>query len=330
MKVRNLMKEGFMKRYQLIQRFFFSVAVCISGCLTSLSGNAMNNSLPVNLITFNILAAPWANPDYFPPEAAPFLDRALRRTKVINFLLSQPLTDIIALQEVTAVEFGFINDVLMGNNYLGFMSFNSPCYWSNWITENPPWEPNGNAIFIKKSRFNNISFQDIVLSDDGNHAAYAEAIESITGRAIRVASIELDSENPYRRDKELNALFKFISVNHKKTDIIAGDFNTDVENSHLRNDILMACFTDILAELNITKWTTPYSTLHRPRAVIGTVDTVLVRYAIPVSGNVFDSDLYTTFPDLNVDDGRITKNLELMGSDHFPVGVSFTIGTKHI
>jgi hypothetical protein len=102
-----------------------------------------------------------------------------------------------------------------------------------------------------------------------------------------------------------------------------------VQNSDLINGILWSGFTDVLDELNITKWTTPYSTLAHPRAVIGTVDTVLVRYAHPVSAKVFDSDLYTTFPDLTEDDDRITKSLELIGSDHFPVEASFTIDTKH-
>ena len=118
----------------------------------SVTGNALDKS--INVITFNILAPCWASPSYYPATTLSYLDRGYRRGQIINFLLSQPQADVITLQEVTQIEFGFISNKL--KNYTGFMSFHAPTYWSNWITEDPPWEPNGNAIFLKKSRFKNI------------------------------------------------------------------------------------------------------------------------------------------------------------------------------
>lgn len=310
-----------------ILRFFFSSIIFITSSFLSINASSAPNK-SLNVITFNILAPCWASPSYYPAITVPYLDRVFRRGNIINFLKSQPQSDVIALQEVTQIEFGYINNALK-NNYIGFMSFHSPTYWSNWITIDPPWEPNGNAIFLKKSRFKNIAFQDIALSDDGNHAAYAEAIDGSTNKAIRAVSIHLDSDYPYNRERELGSLLNFMKSAANKVDIIAGDFNIDIENSTLKQNIITNNFTNILAALGITEMTSPYSSTYYRHSVFGAIDAVIVRNGLPQSGLIYDFNLFNLYPitsnqapTIN-EDKRITENMKISGSDHFPVGASF-------
>lgn len=281
---------------------------------------AVNNTLKV--ITFNILAPCWASPSYYPTKALPYLPRELRRAKIIAFLKNNPTADVFTLAEVTKVEFDYIKDAL-SNNYVGFQSFHAPTYWSNWITIDPPWEPNGNAMFLKKGVFTNIQFSDISLSDDGNHATYAEAIHKSTNKKLRIASVHLDSDHSYNREREFNALLSFMPFLENTTDIIAGDFNVDIERATLQQDILKAGFTNILAALGNHELTSPYSSTYYKRAVWGVIDVVLARNAVPLDGNVFSFGLYQQYP--NDEDSRIATNMNICGSDHFPVGATVQI-----
>jgi len=278
----------------------------------------VKNVQGIKVISFNILAPCWASPSYYPDATLQYLDRVYRRNKIIDFLQNQN-ADIIMLQEVTQTEFGYINNSLK-TNYSGFMSLHSSTYWSNWITVNPPWEPNGNAIFLNKARFKNIVFSDIALSDDGNHAAYTESVDSYNNnKLIRAVSIHLDSDHASNRNNEFNALMSFMKPSNS-LDIIGGDFNIDVQNSNLKVDINKNGYINTLYSLGITDPTSPYSTTYYRRSVYGAIDTILIRNSVPQTGSVYSFNLYNLYPDLKLDSDRITENMKICGSDHFPVG----------
>lgn len=272
----------------------------------------------IKVVTFNILAPCWADPSIYPEPSRPFLDRTYRRERIIQFLLSNPDADIFALQEVTAIEFGYINNAL-SNDYYGFQSFHSPTYWSQYITQNPPWEPNGNALFVKKSAFKNLNFSDVRLSNDGNHATFAQATHKSTNRRVRVLSIHLDSDYPYNREREFRAALALLQKDPAITDIIAGDFNIDVTKSTLQQDILKADFHNILADIGVDEVTSPYLSYYYANSVFGPIDTVLVRNGQPIAAKVYDFDLFTLYPNKKDESARITANFQKCGSDHFPV-----------
>ena len=80
-----------------------------------------------------------------------------RRRSIIDFLLAQAGTvDVIMLQEVAQAEFVFFNEALR-QNFEGSYVNHAPTYWSSWITPVPAWEPNGNAIFVRRARFNDVA-----------------------------------------------------------------------------------------------------------------------------------------------------------------------------
>ena len=278
---------------------------------------AAGDSLTV--VTFNILAPCWASPSYYPEESWPFLPRDIRRTRILEVLKSQSGADIIALQEVNEPEFLFLKNAL-DKDYYAANTFHSPTYWSNWITVTPPWEPNGNALFLKRKSFRNVSFQDLALSTNGNHAVYAEALQAGTNRRIRVASIHLDSDYPYNREAELQGLLDLLPAAKNATDIIAGDFNIDITKTSLQNNLKLAGFQSLLPALGITTTTSPFGTYNKSSAY-GPIDHITLRNAAPVSGAVIDFGLLAAYPDQKDDVTRIVLNMQQSGSDHFPVTV---------
>lgn len=272
----------------------------------------------INVLSFNVLCPCWAHPSYYPASTAPLLNRVLRRQVIIDFLKSyQNTVDVFALQEVAQAEFNFFNDALK-QNYQGFQANHDSNYWSSWITVNPPWEINGNALFVRKDRFTNISFQDFPASTSGNHAAlFTGIIRNSNGKLIRVASVHLDSDYPYNRKAELNAVLNKWTTQTNTVDIIAGDFNTETDATNLKADILRVGYYDVLEVLGKATQTHPWDSKYNGADNWGIIDHVISRNTSAVDGKVIDFSLYQLFP--NDEEMRINRNLQLCGSDHFPI-----------
>ncbi|MBS0287671.1 MAG: endonuclease/exonuclease/phosphatase family protein [Proteobacteria bacterium] len=276
---------------------------------------ATNN---LKVVSFNILAPCWASPSLYPASSLPLLDRAFRRERIIAFLQQQaPTTDIFALQETTLVELGYIKDAMKSGFDL-YPAYHSPTYWSNWITVDPPWEPNGVALLVKKNLLTNVNFQDMPLSDDGNHSAYLVAkLKSNSQKIVRIASVHLDSDKSYNRERELNSLLQTMVPLNNSIDVIAGDFNFEITNGNLKNNLATAGFTDILTALGKDGYTSPYSTTYYKSSNWSDIDHVLVRNLTPIAGEIFSFNLYNIYP--NDEEARINANLSICGSDHFPI-----------
>lgn len=304
--------------YKTIHSYFLILCIVCISCLTSAYAAPPQPNQQIKVLTFNILAPCWASPDYYPATAGAYLDRVYRRGKIINFLKSKPTVDVISLQEVTQVEYGFIKDALK-KDYISFQSLHSPTYWTDWITANPPWEPNGNAVFLKKSRFTGIVFQDIALSDSGNHAVYAQAKDVNTNKKVRIAGIHLDSDHSYNRERELKALFAIMTPLAGVTDIVAGDFNIDISYTSLQQDIVKANFINVLAALGINEVTSPYSSTYYAHAKFGVIDNIIVRNGQALDGAVISNGLFQLYPATKDEDPRVTLNMQITGSDHFAV-----------
>lgn len=278
---------------------------------------------PIKIVSFNILAPCWASPNFYPKKVHPYLDRITRRKQIINFLQSKPTTDIFTLQEVTQIEFNFIKKALQ-KNYMAFHSLHAPTYWSNWITTNTKWEPNGNAIFLKKSRFTKVSFKDIALSQDGNHAALADATDQYSHKKIRAVSIHLDADGATNRKREFKALMDLIPMQTQRIDIISGDFNVNIKQANFHNEVIQAHLLNTLDSFNIREATLPKAkTEHED---IGVIDNVLIRNSRPQEAAVINFGLFKAHPHPKDVPMRLINNLRIAGSDHFPVEATILIG----
>lgn len=296
------------------------VLLILIGCVLAASGvtAAPAATTPeIRVLAFNVLAPSWAYPGLYPVAAAPYLDRALRRGHIIDFMRSRAAnTDIFALQETTTVEFGYFKAAMP--DYVAFQAYHSPTYWSNWITADPPWEPNGVAIFVKATSFRKGgTFADVPLTDDGNHAAIFSGVHVASGKAVRAMSVHLDSDSATNRNREFNAALGYLPVKAGTVDVVAGDFNTDTDTGNFRTDLYNAGFVDVLHALGISDYTSPWSESYYGHGQWGIIDHVIARRATPRSGKVFNFGLFTRYP--NDQDARIVANLQLSGSDHFPV-----------
>lgn len=306
----------------MIHSFFkksLSIACIFSFFLSSMSNLAFSqtNTSSVQVLAFNILAPCYASSTRYPMGAKIFLERNRRREKIIQFLNSiSPTTDIIALQETTQTEFQFFQRALE-NNFLGFEVYHDAKYWADWILPDETWEPNGVAIFVRKSSFKYVKFQNIALSNRGNHSAYFEATHRESGLKFRGASIHLDSDHDLTRHQELKSLLNFMRPEARTRDIIAGDFNNGTHNGVIKLYLSKNQFVDVLRAVGREEWTSPYSDDWYRSKNLGIIDHIVVRNAKPIDGQVFNFSLWDLYPDSQ--DKRILASLEQSGSDHFPV-----------
>lgn len=272
----------------------------------------------VRVLTFNLLAPCWADPSYYPASSAPFLNRVSRRKAIIDLLTGyQNSVDVFALQEVAQVEFNYIREALK-MTHVGFQANHAPSYWANWVTPANLWELNGNALFVSKNLFTNISFEDLPSSNSGNHSAlFSGTIKSAGGLAVRVASVHLDSDHPYNRKNELGAVLAKWLPDTNTMDIIAGDLNTETDATNIQTDIRKAGYYDLLEVLGTARQTHPWDSKYYGADNWGIIDHIISRNSGPVSGSVADLNLFQLYP--KDEEARININLQKSGSDHFPV-----------
>lgn len=286
---------------------------------------ALGRSAPSGLgvLSFNVLAPCWAHPSYYPASAEPLLDRVARRRSIIDLLLAQAGTvDVIMLQEVAQAEFAFFNEALK-QNFEGFYVNHAPTYWSSWITPVPAWEPNGNAIFVRRARFSTIAFRDLAASASGNHAALFSGVLKNSTKTVRAASIHLDSDSSQNRRQELGAVLAAWPAQASAVDVIAGDFNFETDAGNLKADISKAGYLNVLEQLGTATQTHPWTSSYNGADNWGIIDHIITRNSTPLSGRVIDFDLFKTYPTDEV--SRINSNLRLCGSDHFPLIGSVTV-----
>ncbi len=300
---------------KLISYFLVSIFFIVTTS-TIVQASTANNALYI--VSFNVLAPSWASPSYYSPAITPYLERTHRRKLIINFLNSvSEKADIIALQETSQSEFKYFKQALK-HNFQAFQVYHDPHYWSGWTTPGLTWEPNGVALFIKKKKFSNVHFRDLPLTQDGNHSAYFEGLQLSTGKTIRAASIHLDSEYNYNRNLELEALIKMMTPKHSSRDIIIGDFNVGTHDKKIKTTLVKNHFVDTLNYLHREVWSSPFNEGGDSNA--GITDHIVVRNTLPIDGHVINSGLWEIFP--HDENKRIIANLEINGSDHFPL---FTI-----
>lgn len=319
----------------------------------------------IQLLTFNVLAPVYANPTYYFPTTMPYVQKEVRRAKIIEILNTmRPNADVIALQEVSVDTLDVINGVTylkegeykyflaaLQDEYYGFHTSHDRTYWSKYYDYSDPnaynaYVDTGIALFIRKSKFTNVDFQDIGLGT-GNHMILAEA-DAPEGKRIRVAAIHFDSDVGGNRNYEFSQALSHMVPDEDILNFMMGDFNAGFDEATLKHDYEQSIFADTMlaleATLNITginKRTRPSSESYYNAPHFGPIDHVLfekgkvtpvttlwtvpANYGIPgytVNG-VLDNRLFIRYPELQGydwnEETRVNQGMIELGSDHFPV-----------
>lgn len=262
----------------------------------------------INIISFNILAPIFASPIFYTGVNSELLDIEARRRIIISFLNSmKDITDIFCLQEVVESEFEHLTNCLK-DSFIGYIHYNEPDYWRDWILQPLKYENHGTAIFMKKSVFDYVSFSYFSLTT-GNNSTKAFGIHKKTNKLVRVYSVHLDTEKK-QQELELEKLLENIVTDSEIIDLIVGDLNCDI--IHNVNNILNKNkFKDVFKELNLSS-KNELSTIPRHTKCI---DHILFYNCTVYDGYIFDLGIMKKDNEAS----RLSESLKMLGSDHFPI-----------
>jgi endonuclease/exonuclease/phosphatase family metal-dependent hydrolase len=245
-------------------------------------------------------------------------------------------TDFFAFQETEVTinaEFG----KSFGSGYSLFHVFHDEQYWSDYRIPSIPFNKNGVSVAVNTARYDEIKFSDEALGTAGCHAAMVTCRHKTLNRRFRFACIHIDTGMGKDKHRESDSIMTWFEKQKKEGDnaieIIAGDFNGDPSKGVLRSRIGNSGFKDILSEIGQTGNTSPYSSSYNKNSMFGFIDHVLVRAGklSDFGGKVHSNGLFElgSYPVINGKPGekneekRITRNMEITGTDHFPIEVDF-------
>ena len=156
----------------------------------------------LTVVTWNVLAAPWAAPEHYPADMDPALLDRTARAELVASVLSRLDADLICLQETTPPDLA-ASCARLGDEYEVVAAPNGSALWSNWSTGAVPWEPNGTAVVWRRDAFADVVTGEAVLSPDGNIATTMQGRHVGSGARVRVMSVHLDADSPERRRAQL-------------------------------------------------------------------------------------------------------------------------------
>ena len=279
----------------------------------------------LRVASWNVLAACWASPRWYPGDIdIACLDR-VRRRALINTTLQQivPRPDVVCLQEVTETEFAFFANGF-GPEFIGTFAGNARGYWSHWLTDDVEWEPNGPALFVRRDAVADVSMREVALSDFGNRAAWVDLVDH-DGRRHTIVSIHLDADDATRRGHELDSLLSQIDADSGGgAVVIAGDFNADTVDTPVGEAITSAGFVDALTALGNHSPTHPFARPSDAFAAFARIDHILVRGARPVSAHVVDAGVW----DLESPHARLSALVCRTGTDHLALCADIDVNAE--
>jgi len=264
----------------------------------------------LTVVSWNVLAAPWAAPDYYPAAMDPrVIDRVARR-ELVAAQLAALGADILCLQETTPVDLMAIVAAL-GAGYSAHSAPNGRDLWAGWASDALPWESNVAAIVWRTDRLADPTTGALALSDDGNVATTLEA--RVGGVELNVVSVHLDVDRPELRRVQLGVACAAVAPG--VVGVIAGDANEDTTGTDLGAIAAEHGFADALTAVGDADPTHPLARPSDGHAPLARLDHVLVRGAGPTDGRVVDAGLFA------IDDAeaRWIECLRRTGSDHLAV-----------
>ena len=283
----------------------------------------------LTVVTWNVLAAPWAAPAHYPAGMDPGLLDRTRRAGLVASVLARLDADVVCLQETTPPDLAQ-TCAQLGDEYTSATAPNAAALWSHWSTAAVPWEPNGTAVLWRRDAFTDVVIGEVVLSADGNVATTMRARHVGSGAPVRIMSVHLDADSPELRRSQLPVALAAFETDGQSDfgviDIVAGDCNEDTVDTDLGVAVEHHGFCDALNELANFDPTHPYARPDDDYAPIARLDHVLIRGVTPQEGRVVDSDVW----DIVVPAARLGEHLLRTGSDHLPVIVTVSCRTDRI
>lgn len=271
----------------------------------------------LTVVSWNVLAAPWAAPGFYPQDMDPALLDRETRADLVATLLEALNADVMCLQETTPPDLARVLQRL-GDGYDDHAPPNGPDLWASWSTPEVPWEPNGTAIVWRRDAFTDVSTDRVLLTDDGNVAAVVRARHVATGVPVRIMSVHLDADSPELRRAQLPIALAAFEPDERAVDVVAGDCNEDTVNFDLGTIGDEWGFWDALNELGCLDPTHPYARPSDDYAPLARLDHILIRGAEPRRGRVIDSGVWG----VDSPGSRLGEHLRRTGSDHLPVIVT--------
>jgi len=289
----------------------------------------------INIASWNILAAPWASPSFYPPELdLAILDRN-RRGKLNAAMMAAvaDVHDVWCLQEVTVPELERIRAALSEiGDFEAFHAHNAPEYWSNWLVDGVDWEANGPALIVRGNGVaaddNTVReqrvFQELRLGEQGNAAASMCAVDAATGSRYRVVAIHLDADSAETRCVELRSLIaqledpvvfgEWCSV----PVVVAGDFNCDTVEGEIADMLRDAGFVDAHTACGQLDPTHPLARPGDSYVALARIDHIMVRGLQPVTSAVMDAGVFT----IEAPGERFLEHLRRTGTDHLMIAAT--------
>ncbi len=270
----------------------------------------------VRVVTWNVLAAPWAAPAFYPDGMDPALLDRRTRTELVAKTVRSIDADVLCLQETTPIDLATVLLELDGR-YDHHAVPNGPELWANWSTPVVPWEPNGTAVLWRRGRFDAVARGGVELSSDGNVATWVE-LTGPGGAQFRIMSVHLDADDLTIRRAQLPVALAAFAAEPGTVDVVAGDCNEDAGAGDLGAKLDHAGFVDALSVLGITNPTHPYARPGDGWEALARLDHVMLRGVTPAAGAVLDFGTWTT----EIPGDRMAALLAATGSDHNPVAVT--------
>jgi endonuclease/exonuclease/phosphatase family metal-dependent hydrolase len=277
----------------------------------------------LKLVTFNVLAPCWADPLIYPVSSEPFLERIRRRAVIINLLKTLAAThDVIALQETQIDELPYFDTELKRRGFEGFAAYHRDDYWSQYITQNPPFASNGVALYWNKAKLTKQNIKAYDLGTEGNRGIVGDF--KVNNQLVRISCIHLDSDTGGRRAKEAKALINILGENAVvgRVDFILGDLNFNYDTGPLNNIFYHNGFQSLLKLANKEEPTHPFTKAYQSNDNYGIIDHILVRKGSKsVQVVLTDTEVIThnVWTDGQTEEERINLLLQRNGSDHFAV-----------
>jgi len=160
----------------------------------------------------------------------------------------------------------------------------------------------------------------------GNHAVVVICRHVALDQWFRIISVHFELDDAEMRSKEVEAVARFLhpgASRHIYVDVIAGDFNSDLDSREFPSHLLNKGFRDVHRDLDET-----YAT-HPEMLGDDTIDHILVRggNVEPISATVHSGDIMMSYPEDSEEhkDARLTRCLEFNGSDHFAIEATLFI-----
>lgn len=270
----------------------------------------------IGVVSWNVLAAPWAAPGFYPAGMDPTLLDRVRRRELVARELAELDADLVCLQETTPPDLAAIVSAL-GDGVVAHDAPNDAALWSGWSTDALPWEPNGTAILWRADRFTDVATGAIALSADGNVATTFGGRLAGTETRVRAVSMHLDVDDATRRRAQLPVAMTHLTEDEPPAAVavVAGDCNEDTIGTDLGTIADEHGFTDALTAVGNTDPTHPLARPTDHYAPMARLDHILVRGATPAAGRVVDAGVWA----IEDPNERWIAGMDRTGSDHFAV-----------